>query len=145
MISELRVLVIDCEYMGDIMMSSAGYVEVLKNFPQAELLTRRESRELGHRWFRCVHTSWKTVGDIHMAIHFNINRNINLQMFLRRIPIRVGYAYVRPGFSLQIASRCLNVPIPIDHWTTTKGYRLDEVCDLLERAFGWKPVRKMVW
>ena len=141
----IRFLVIDRNYLGDVLLSSAAYVEILKHFPNAELLTSPEARELGERYFKRVHTSWKTVGRVDIAINLNTERNVNLRMLSRRIPLRIGYAYKRPGLSLQIANRCLNIGIPVDHQMFTKGYRLDEVCDLIEAVFGWKSERKMRW
>jgi len=137
----IRVLVEDQSYQGDVLMSSSAYTEVLKHFPTAELLTLPASAELGKRYFRTVHTSWDTVGRPDIAITFHIHRATNIRMFLRRIPVRIGYWY-RHG-TLNIAKMCLNVRVETEGQLFQNRYRVDEVCELLEQAFGWKVERKM--
>lgn len=137
----IRVLVEDQSYKGDVLMSSPAYIEILKHFPDAELLTLPGSAELAGRYFRTVHTSWDTVGRPDIAITLHINRRVNMEMFRRRIPIRIGYWY-RHG-RLNIAKLCLNVGVETDGQLFRNRYRVDEVCELLERVFGWKPARTM--
>jgi ADP-heptose:LPS heptosyltransferase len=140
----MRVLILDESRMGDVLMSTPAYIEILKHFPNAELLTMPCSAEIGKRFFKTVHTSWKTIGKIDMAITFHIIRNSNIKMFLRRIPIRIGYWYKRK-LSLNIAKYCLNIRVETDGQMFGNRYRVDEVCELLEKAFGWKCDRKMVF
>jgi hypothetical protein len=116
----------------------------LKHFPDAELLTLPCSVEIGKRFFRTVHTSWSTVvGSPEMIITFHVRRNTNLRMFLRRIPLRIGYWFKRKGLSLNLAKACINVRVETSGQLFQDRYRVDEVCDLLEQVFGWQVERKM--
>jgi hypothetical protein len=141
----MKVLIIDQNFMGDILCSTPAYVEILKHFPNAELLTLPCSKEIGKRFFKVVHSSWNSVGDIDMAITFAVNRNDNIRMLFYGIPIRIGYWYKRKGLSLNIAKHCLNVRVETKGQLFTTKYRVDEVCELLEEVFGWKIDRKIVW
>jgi len=131
----IRLLIEDQSRLGDVLMSSPGYREVLKHFPEAELLTLPCSAEIGRRFFRIVHTSWQTVGRPDIAITLHVNKKVNLEMWKRRIPVRIGYWY-KHGI-LNLAKLCLTTPIESDGQMFQSKYRPDEVCDLLERAFGW--------
>ena len=114
---------------------------LLKHFPNAELLTLPCSAEIGRRFFQTVHTSWETVGRPDVAITFHVNRDVNVEMLKRRIPIRIGYWYKHGA--LNIAKMCLNVRVETPGQLFQSKYRVDEVCELLERVFGWKVERKM--
>jgi ADP-heptose:LPS heptosyltransferase len=127
--------------MGDVLMSTPAYVELLKHFPNAELLTLPCSEEIGRRFFRTVHISWDTVGRPDIAITFHVGRSTNIKMFLRRIPVRAGYWY-RHG-RLNIAKLCLNVRVEAPGQMFQDRYRVDEVCELLEKVFDWRIERKM--
>lgn len=131
----MRVLVEDQTAKGDVLMSTPAYREILRHFPNAELLTLPGSAELGRRYFRTVHTSWGTVGRPDIAITLHVNRTVNVEMFKRRIPIRIGYWYKHGR--LNISKLCLNVRIESPGQMFTHRYRVDEVCDLLVNAFGW--------
>lgn len=137
----IRVLVEDQSRMGDVLMSTPAYVELLKHFPNAELLTLPCSEEIGRRFFKTVHTSWSTVARPDIAITFHVSRDTNLKMLMRRIPVRAGYWY-RHG-SLNIAKLCLNVRVETSGQLLQDRYKVDEVCELLEKAFGWQIERKM--
>ena len=116
--------------MGDTLMSTPGYHAILNRFPSAEVLTLPESKEVVlHSGLR-VHTSWKTVGKVDIAIHLHTSFKTNLILMLKRIPVRIGYSYRYCGWPL-------TVRIPIRTRTIRTIYRVDEVCDLLEKAFGW--------
>ena len=132
----IRVLVEDQTAKGDVLMSSPAYKEIVRHFPNAELLTLPGSAELGRRYFKTVHTSWKTVGRPDVAVTLHINRTVNVEMFRRRIPIRIGYWYKHGR--LNIAKLCLNVRVESPGQMFKNQYRGDEVCDLLERTFGWQ-------
>jgi len=133
----IRVLVEDQSRMGDVLMSTPAYVAVLEHFPHAELLTLPCSAEIGRRFFRIVHTSWATVGRPDICVTFHVNRSTNLEMFLRGIPVRIGYCFPRKGFALNVAKLCLSIRVETEGQMFTDRYRVDEVCDLLEKAFGW--------
>lgn len=136
----LRVLVVDQSYMGDVLMSSPAYREIVKHFPGTELLTRPESVEVAEHCsrFSKIHSSWKTVGKIDIAIHLHTSFKTNLILLLKGIPLRIGYSYKWAGLPL-------NLKVKLPHRTIRVGYRVDEVCDLLVRAFGWSPERRMIF
>jgi ADP-heptose:LPS heptosyltransferase len=114
--------------MGDVLLSTPAYREILKHFPNAEILTRKESKAIPKLK---VHTSWETIGKVDIAIHLHTSLKTNLILWFKRIPIRVGYSYKWCGIPLTHR-------IPLKTRTIRQGYRVDEVCDLLEKAFGWK-------
>jgi ADP-heptose:LPS heptosyltransferase len=138
--SSLKVLIVDESYMGDVLLSTAGYREIAKHFPTCEVLTRPESKEVvEHSPIKRVHTSWKTIGRPDVAIHLHTSLKTNLKLMFKRIPVRIGYSYRWAGLPL-------TVKVPIPHRTIRKGYRVDEVCNLLEKAFGWTITnREMSW
>ena len=129
----INVLIVDQSFMGDVLMSSPAYRAVRAHFGRVEILTLPESAEVvGHS--HCadkIHSSWKTVKDVDIAIHLHTSFKTNVIMWLKRIPVRIGYSYKWCGWPL-------TVKIPIEQRTIRKGYRVDEVCNLLEEAFGWE-------
>lgn len=117
--------------MGDILMSTPAYKAVKERFPNTEVLTMKCSQEVAEFTGVKVHTSWKTIGKPDIAIHLHTSFKTNLKLWFKRIPLRIGYSYKWCGIPL-------NVRIPISCRTITSQYRVDEVCDLLEKAFGWE-------
>lgn len=127
--------------MGDVLMSTPAYAEIIQHFPNAELLTIPESKKIGERYFDKVHTSWSDVWkeDYDIAIHLHTSFFTNFMLWLNRIPIRLGYSYKLCGF-------LLTHKIDIKTRTLRSQYRPDEVCDLLEQGFGWWiEDRKVFW
>jgi ADP-heptose:LPS heptosyltransferase len=140
----MKVLIVDFNFLGDMIMDSVAFKAVHKKFGvKADALIWDVSREpllsnphvgniytVGRSYFWQLVIAWALRGKYDVVIHLNTSLKVNLLVFL--IGGRtVGYDYRHRGFLLKVR-------IPKEFRTYRGKYRPDEVCDLLESAFGWE-------
>lgn len=143
-----RILVVDPNYIGDMLFSSPVYKALKENLPNAEVdaLVYPFTREIlsanpfidhihylpkGNlfRQHRILRSLRKRKFDL--VLQLNTSLRTNFLMWLIGGRYRLGYDYGNRG--------CFNnIRIPIQTRTAQTRYRIDECLEILEQAFGWR-------
>jgi len=148
-----KVLIIDLNYSGDLLMDSVAWKMVYQNLGiRADCLTYHSSREMvkSNPYVGYIHTVSKSYcSQLWMAymlwynnydciIHLNTSLKANFLAFIIGATYRVGYDYKHRGCFL-------NVRVPIERRTYCTQYRVREVIELFEKSFGWTIGTNMVF
>jgi heptosyltransferase-2 len=150
-----RVLVVDPNYIGDMLFSSPVYKALKQNLPGAivealvypftkEVVSANPHVDHVHdlpkgNFFQQLHTLLRLrKSKFDLVLQLNTSLRTNFLMWIMGGRYRLGYDYQNRG--------CFNnIRIPIATRTARTRYRIDECVELLEQAFGWKVAeRKMV-
>ena len=142
-----KILVVNPNHLGDMIMDSPVFRVLKEKFPEAKL-------DVASYSFSCwalysntyidnvLHFPTSTISQVLFALslrskkydiilQLNTSFKTNVLMWLMGGKERVGYDYKHLGFMHTIK-------VPISTRTARIGYRVDESCNLLEKAFGWK-------
>jgi ADP-heptose:LPS heptosyltransferase len=150
-----RILVVDLNYIGDMLFSSPIYKALKKTFPNAEVaaVVYRFTKEVvsANPYVDRVYdlpkgNLFRQLGPLlrlrksksDLVLQLNTSLRTNFLMWIIDSKYRLGYDYQNRG--------CFNnIRIPIATRTSRTRYRIDECADLLEQAFGWEVAdREMV-
>jgi len=151
-----KILVVDLNHLGDMLMSSPVYRALKENIPFAKVdalvysftkigLTKNSYIDKIYEFpknsffkqiniiFQCRRQNYDLV------LQLNTSLRINFILYLIGKKYRLGYDYSNRG--------CFNnMRVHIKTRTARTRYRVDECLDLLEKAFGWKiPNRVMIF
>lgn len=146
-----KVLVYDCNFMGDMITSSPVYRALrtqLLNYVSIHALAYDVSIPVLHQnpcidtvyiqrkglWGQIVQAltmRWSSEHSYDLIIHLNTSLKTNFLIWLMGAKYRVGYDYK------DRACFC-NIRVPSKYRTARTINRIDENCELLEKAFGWK-------
>jgi lipopolysaccharide heptosyltransferase II len=148
------VLVVDINFLGDMVMSSPVYRGLKENLPGASveaLVPQVAAAALrANPYVDAIH-SVSNFGFFHLlrasfdlrkkrfdlVLQLNTSLKINFLMWLIGRKYRVGYDYEHRG--------CFNnLRVPIATRTTRTRYRVDECVDLIEQAFGWRVTNRQM-
>lgn len=142
-----KILVVDLNFLGDMLMSSPVYRELKHHFPgsRIDVLAYRMVEPVLHAnpYIDTIHLIegptrrlplWALPALRHhrydLVLQLNSSLTTNLLMFLIGGRYRLGYNYKARG--------CFNnIRIPISTRTGRSSNRVDECLGLLEKAFGW--------
>ncbi len=142
-----RILVVDLNFLGDMLMSSPVYRALKEHFPKCtiDVLSYRIVEpvlranpyidalhlvENPHRHFPLAHVPVLRREHYDLVLQLNTSLLTNFLMWLIGGTNRLGYNYAHRG--------CLNtLRVPIPTRTTRVGNRIDECVGLFEKAFGW--------
>lgn len=147
----MKALVVDFNFVGDILMSSPIYRALDEHSYTVDSLGYDFCREAleANPYIHEIHTTGRSLnskvqamlkarGKYDLVLQLNTSLKTNLLMTLTGAHT-LGYSYGLKGLPL-------HTPISIKHRTCTVGNRRDEVLGLLERAFGWEiPHRDMIF
>lgn len=143
-----RILVIDPNHLGDMLLSSPVYRALKDNIPTARVdaliykfakpgieknpyVSRIYELPKGSLFIQLKTILQCRNCHYDLVLQLNTSLRTNVMMYIIGKKIRVGYDYANRG--------CLNnVRVPISTRTARTRYRVDECVDLLEKAFGWK-------
>ncbi len=145
--SPRRVLVVDLNFLGDMLLSSPVYRALKHNLPGArvealvfafaapalranpfvdEIHTVRSTSFLR----QLLGTLGRRKAGYDLVLQLNTSLKTNFLLWLTGARLRLGYDYAFRG--------CLNtLRVPIQTRTAKSKRRTDECVELLERAFGW--------
>lgn len=137
----MKILVLELNYLGDLMMSSPA-VKALSQIGEVDVLAYDFAKELlaNHSHITHVYTCSKSKQQViktawelrsegyDVGIQFNTSLFNNVALLLAGCRERIGYNHNHRAF--------LNtVKVPIAQSACTVGRRTDEVCDLVEKSF----------
>ena len=142
-----RILVLDPNYIGDMLLSSPVYKALKQNLPDAEVdaLVYPFTKEILHANPFIDHIHYLPKGNLFqqrpiltslrkkrfdLVLQLNTSLRTNFLLWLIGGRYRLGYDYRNRG--------CFNnIRIPIPTRTAQTQYRVDECLELLEKALGW--------
>lgn len=145
-----RTLVVDFNYLGDMLMSSPVYrviasetvapvdvlaldfcAPVLRANPCIDQIYLLKDMTL----WTAVKTCLQMWGRYNLVLQLNTSLRTNFLMFLTGAKYRLGYNYRHRG--------CFNnIRVPIQTRTAKEGNRVNECLSLLEKGLGWKSESK---
>ena len=142
-----RILLVDLNFLGDMLMSSPVYRALKEHFPQCKIDALSygivEPVLRANPYIDALYRVENTKRHLPLALVPALRRNrydlvlqlntsllTNVLMWLIGGKDRLGYNYAHRG--------CLNtIRVPIPTRTTRVGNRVDECIGLIEKAFGW--------
>ncbi len=138
-----KILIVDLNFMGDMLMSSPVPREIKRRCPKAQIdiLAYDFCKPvlLGNKFIDNIYTVrksawWEAIKarfrDYDLVLQLNTSLKTNALLVLAG-KTRLGYNYKHRG--------CVcNLRVPIQYRTVRKGNRIKENLHLLSRAFGWK-------
>jgi ADP-heptose:LPS heptosyltransferase len=143
-----RLLVVDLNFLGDMVMSSPVYRSLKTALPAATIdacvldiaAPAVESNPYVDRIFpihgrspwRILRSAWRLRrNNYDLVLQLNTSLTVNAALLCAGKRYRLGYNYAHRG--------CLNnIRIPIAHRSAKSGNRIDECLQLIEKAFGWR-------
>jgi len=135
-----KVLIFDLNCLGDMLMSSPVMRALKENgVEQVDVVVWRPCREVvecnsyidniycSNVWWEAIKARFRGY-DMVMQLNMSLKTNLLLWIAGKR---RLGYSYWVKGLPL-------TMKVAIPYRTATRGYRIRECLDLLEKGLGWE-------
>jgi len=143
-----RALVVDPNFIGDMLFSSPVYKALKKNLPNArvEALVYPFAAEIlsANPFVDRIHhlPKGKLIQQLRVSLdlrkeNFDLVLQLNTSLKTNIMMLLIGGRY-RLGYDYQNRGCFNNIRVPITTRTARTRYRIDECVELLEHAFGWK-------
>ena len=151
-----RVLVVDANFLGDMLLSSPVYRALKEHFPEARIEAMVYAVAApalkANPWVDGIHqirqqnfVSLAAAAFTMRRLKFDLVLQLNTSL-KTNILLRLMGARYRLGYDYRHRACVNNLRVPLPTRTAKTGYRTDECIDLLEKAFGWTvPDRELIF